>query len=54
MQPIPPSLAPFFQEYDIARLNPEGEPYLSHECYVDGIHCYADQGHFGGLVIRPV
>jgi hypothetical protein len=23
MQPIPPSLAPFFQEYDLRRLNPQ-------------------------------
>jgi len=23
IQPIPPSLAPFFQEYDITRLNPD-------------------------------
>ena len=27
MQPIPPSLAPFFQEYDIARLNPETDSF---------------------------
>jgi len=27
MQTIPPSLAPFFQEYDIARLNPETDSF---------------------------
>jgi hypothetical protein len=27
MQPIPLSLAPFFQEYDIARLNPEKDSF---------------------------
>jgi hypothetical protein len=27
MQSIPPSLAPFFQEYDIARLNPEKDSF---------------------------
>jgi hypothetical protein len=27
MQPVPPSLAPFFQEHDIARLNPERDAF---------------------------
>lgn len=27
MQPIPPSLAPFFQEYDIGLLNPETDSF---------------------------
>jgi hypothetical protein len=27
MQPIPRSLAPFFQEYDLARLNPERDSF---------------------------
>jgi hypothetical protein len=27
MKPIPPSLAPFFQEYDITRLNPEKDSF---------------------------
>ena len=31
-----------------------GEPYESHECYIDGILCDADEGHFGGIVIQPV
>ena len=31
-----------------------GEPYERHECYIDGILCDADEGHFGGIVIQPV
>jgi hypothetical protein len=31
-----------------------GEPYPSHECYVDGVPCYADEHRFGGIVIQPV
>jgi len=31
-----------------------GEPYPSHECYVDGILCFADEARFGGIVIQPV
>jgi len=27
IQPIPPSLAPFFQEYDITHLNPETDSF---------------------------
>jgi len=28
------------------------ERYDSHECYIDGQRCYADEAHFGGIVIR--
>jgi hypothetical protein len=38
----------------IAQYADTGESYSSHECYVDGIRCYADEGHFGGIVIQPV
>ncbi|RPJ26982.1 MAG: hypothetical protein EHM33_09575 [Chloroflexi bacterium] len=38
----------------IAEYADTSESYPSHECYVDGIHCYADEGHFGGIVIQPV
>jgi hypothetical protein len=38
----------------IAEYTDTGESYPSHECYVDGIYCYADEGHFGGIVIQPV
>ena len=38
----------------IAEYADTGESYPSHECYVDGIPCYADEGRFGGIVIQPV
>jgi hypothetical protein len=25
----------------------------SHICYIDGIECWADETHMGGIVIRP-
>lgn len=25
----------------------------SHICYIDGIKCWADEAHMGGIVIRP-
>ena len=28
--------------------------YLSHDCYIDGIKCYADEARFGGIVIQVV
>ena len=28
------------------------EPRESHICYIDGIECYADEAHMGGIVIR--
>lgn len=30
------------------------EPYDSHNCYIHGIHCYADEHRFGGIVIQTV
>lgn len=30
------------------------EPYPSHECYVDGIRCHADEHHMGGIVLQPI
>lgn len=39
----------------IAQYADTGEAYpLEHECYVDGVHCHADEGHFGGIVIQPI
>lgn len=29
-----------------------GEAYDSHDCYVDGILCHADEARFGGIVIQ--
>lgn len=31
-----------------------GEPYNSHECYIRGIKCHADEHRFGGIVIVKV
>ncbi|MCU0610388.1 MAG: hypothetical protein MUE60_01190 [Candidatus Eisenbacteria bacterium] len=31
-----------------------GEEYPSHECYVDGVRCHADEARFGGIVIEAV
>jgi len=30
------------------------EDYLSHECYINGIKCSADEAKFGGIVIQKV
>jgi hypothetical protein len=38
----------------IAQYADTGESYPGHDCYVDGIHCHADEGHFGGIVIQPI
>jgi hypothetical protein len=38
----------------IAHYMDTGEPYPSHECYIDGIECYADEHRFGGIVIQTV
>lgn len=37
-----------------AQYTDTGEPYTGHECYIDGIQCYADEAYFGGIVIQPV
>ena len=31
-----------------------GEPYDSHDCFIDGIKCRADEARFGGIVIEVV
>jgi hypothetical protein len=38
----------------IAEYADTSELYDSHECRIDDIHCYADEGRFGGIVIQPV
>ena len=38
----------------VARYADTHQPYDSHECFVRGIRCYADEAHMGGIVIRPV
>jgi hypothetical protein len=31
-----------------------GAVYLSHECFIRGIPCRADEAHFGGIVIQTI
>lgn len=35
-----------------ARYTGTGEDYPSHECYIDGIRCWAREAHFGGIVVQ--
>ncbi|MDO7841558.1 hypothetical protein [Sphingomonas immobilis] len=35
-----------------ARYADNGTPYGSHDCYVDGVLCHADEARFGGIVIQ--
>jgi hypothetical protein len=37
-----------------ARYADTGEEYASHECFVDGVKCHADEARFGGIVIEVV
>jgi hypothetical protein len=38
----------------IATFVDTGEEYESHECFVDGVKCHADEARFGGVVIEVV
>jgi hypothetical protein len=38
----------------LAKYADTNEPYDSHDCYIRGIHCHADEHRFGGIVIQPV
>ena len=38
----------------IARYADTGEKYPSHECFINGIQCHADEAKFGGIVIEVV
>lgn len=35
-----------------AVLRESGLPYPSHECFIRGRRCYADEARFGGIVIQ--
>jgi hypothetical protein len=35
----------------IAQYADTGEPYPSHECWVRGVLCWADEARFGGIVV---
>ena len=37
-----------------AKYADSGKEYLSHDCYIDGIKCYADEARFGGIVIQVI
>lgn len=36
----------------VARYADTGEGYPSHECFVDGVKCHADEAYLGGIVIE--
>ena len=36
----------------VAHYADNGSVYPSHECYIDGIKCHADEARFGGIVIQ--
>ncbi len=38
----------------VAQYANNGADYPSHECYVEGVLCIADEAHFGGIVIQTV
>lgn len=31
-----------------------GKKHASHECFIDGVRCHADEAHFGGIVIEAI
>ena len=35
-----------------ARYLDTGAEYASHECFIGGVKCHADEAHFGGIVIE--
>jgi len=37
-----------------AKYADNGELYASHECYINGIKCYAEEAYLGGIVIQVV
>ena len=37
-----------------ARYADTGEDYPSHECFIEGAKCHADEARFGGIVIQVV
>jgi len=37
----------------MARYAATGAEYPSHECFIDGVRCHADEAHMGGIVVRP-
>lgn len=37
-----------------SRFSDTGENYKEHECWVDGVKCWADEARFGGIVIQAI
>lgn len=37
-----------------AHYKDDGTECLSHDCWIDGIRCRADEAHFGGIAIEKV
>lgn len=37
----------------IARFKDTGAESMSHECYIQGVRCRANEAYFGGIVIQP-
>ena len=31
-----------------------GEERASHKCWIDGVRCWADEAHLGGVVVYPL
>ena len=38
----------------IATYADSNEEYMSHDCYINGVKCYADEARFGGIVIETL
>ncbi len=38
----------------VAVYDDAGEPHGGHDCRIDGVTCYADEAHMGGIVIQVV
>ena len=38
----------------LAKFADTDEESPSHECYIDGIPCRADEARFGGIVVQPL
>ncbi|OIN88204.1 MAG: hypothetical protein COS37_04195 [Anaerolineae bacterium CG03_land_8_20_14_0_80_58_20] len=38
----------------LAQYADDGTKYNSHECYIDGIRCRADEAHLGGVVVQVI
>jgi hypothetical protein len=36
-----------------AKYADSGEQRESHDCFIDGVRCRADEAYFGGVVVRP-